>query len=181
MYCDSIEGAFTFKGFYNAIINKFDNGIFVEIGTYKGASIMFLAEKIKDLNKNIKLYGIDTFEGSIEHQEDPEVKAGKLYEVYLKNIDPLKDYIITIKGNSKEVYKQFEDESIDFLFIDADHAYESVKKDLELWFPKIKIGGIISGHDYLWIDGRVKRSVDEFFAPRIVNKGVGDVWYITKK
>ncbi len=63
------------------------------------------------------------------------------------------------------------DGSLDFAYIDARHDYPSVLEDLEAWFPKVKPGGILAGHDYADIDfGRtdfgVKSAVDEFFAAR---------------
>jgi predicted O-methyltransferase YrrM len=62
----------------------------------------------------------------------------------------------------------FEDGVLDFVFIDADHAYEAVKADIGAWLPKVRAGGFITGHDY----DRVKfpgviRAVDEYFSPRI--------------
>jgi hypothetical protein len=72
---------------------------------------------------------------------------------------------------SLEAAAQVPDATLDFVYIDARHDYASVKDDLEAWFPKVRSGGIISGHDYA--DGRfaqgefgVKRAVDEFFAAR---------------
>jgi len=65
--------------------------------------------------------------------------------------------------NSLESYKLFEDESIDFLFIDGDHKYETVKKELKFWYPKIKNGGTIGGHDFFAEGNQVKKAVEEFF------------------
>ena len=45
----------------------------------------------------------------------------------------------------------FKDNSYDFIYIDPDHKYESVVKDVELYLPKLKKGGIIGGHDYCLI------------------------------
>jgi len=180
MYWEKIEGSFSFINFYEKMVNRFNNAIFVEIGTWKGQSLMYMAERIKYLNKNIKLYGIDTFKGNVEHAEHPDVIEDKVYEIYLQNIEPLKEYINTIKGNSHDVYDKFDDESIDFLFLDGDHSYEAVKKDLKLWYPKIKKGGIISGHDYMWVDARVKRAVDEFFLFTGIFPDDGDSWYKVK-
>ncbi|MBV6479911.1 MAG: hypothetical protein HGGPFJEG_02717 [Ignavibacteria bacterium] len=55
---------------------------------------------------------------------------------------------VLIKGNSKNISLKIEDESLDFVYIDADHRYESVLEDMQSWFPKVRRGGIISGHDY---------------------------------
>jgi len=181
MYWEKIEEQpFGFINFYERMVHRFNNAIFVEIGVWKGHSVLYLAERVKELKKNIKIYAIDTFEGSEEHQESELIKQGLLYETYLHNIEPLKEYITTIQGSSHDVHTQFENESIDFLFIDADHSYEAVKKDLKLWYPKVKKGGIISGHDYMWIDARVKRAVDEFFLFTGVFLDAGDSWYKVK-
>jgi len=56
----------------------------------------------------------------------------------------------------------FKDKYFDFVYIDADHSYLGCKKDISAWWPKIKKGGILCGHDYYCCDG-VKKSVDEFF------------------
>jgi hypothetical protein len=67
--------------------------------------------------------------------------------------------------------KKVADGSLDFVYIDARHDYESVLEDLNAWFRKVKPGGIFAGHDY--VDGMlpqgdfgVKSAVDEFFAQR---------------
>jgi SAM-dependent methyltransferase len=164
MYYKRIEGWFNYAGFYDEILSIYDKGIFVEIGVWKGKSIMYMAERIKGLKKDVKCYAIDTFKGNqgVEiMNQDRDIINGTLYETYLKNTEPLKDYITTIVGDSHEVFKQFVDSSIDFLFIDGDHSYKAVKEDIRLWLPKVKTGGIISGHDYDNPD--VKKAVDEVF------------------
>ena len=52
------------------------------------------------------------------------------------------------KGFSNDILKNIPDSYFDFMYIDADHTYEAVKKDLELCKIKTKPGGIIAGHDY---------------------------------
>jgi predicted O-methyltransferase YrrM len=187
-YYQQIEGWFDFPEFYDFIVEQFDNAVFVEIGTWKGKSIMYMAMQIKELGKNIKLYGIDTFEGSENTPQMSDLQAMKsiskdyLYELYLKNIEPLKEFITTIRGSSQEVHTQFEDNSLDFVFIDGNHSYEAVKKDIESWYPKIKSGGIISGHDYTLEFGDaygVVKAVDEFFGDKFERMGTY-VWYHKK-
>ena len=53
-------------------------------------------------------------------------------------------------------------EFFDFIYIDADHEYESVKKDIEAWIPRLRSGGIIAGHDYIGYRG-VHDAVNERF------------------
>ena len=70
-----------------------------------------------------------------------------------------------IRATSERAAKSmFLNEFFDLVFIDADHRYEAVKKDIELWYPKVKINGLLTGHDY---GARktfgVKQAVDEAF------------------
>jgi predicted O-methyltransferase YrrM len=163
MYWENIKGSFTFQFIYNNMVNTFDNAVFVEIGTYKGQSAVFMVEKIKELKKNIKFYTIDLFVNPQGYENDADVKSGTLLQKYYQNIEPVKDYINTIIGDSTKVHEQFENESLDFVFIDGDHSYKGVKKDLAGWFPKIKKGGIMAGHDYNELSCGVRQAVDEFF------------------
>jgi hypothetical protein len=75
------------------------------------------------------------------------------------------------RTTSVEAATKVEDQSFDFVYIDARHDYDSVKEDLEAWCAKVRPGGILAGHDY--VDGDlpqgefyVKSAVDEFFAER---------------
>jgi len=65
---------------------------------------------------------------------------------------------------SRDAVTSFPDNYFDWVYIDADHTYEGIKEDLVLWWPKVKPGGYLAGHDYhdkvKWVD--VKRGVDEF-------------------
>ena len=54
-----------------------------------------------------------------------------------------------IKDFSDNAVKFFEDNFFDFIYIDANHSYEMAKKDISLWYPKLKKGGLFAGHDYL--------------------------------
>jgi len=73
------------------------------------------------------------------------------------------DRSIMLRLTSKEASKQFENDSLDFIYIDASHNYESVKQDIDLWWPKLRVGGLFSGHDYFvkWNFGTIQ-AVDEF-------------------
>jgi predicted O-methyltransferase YrrM len=62
---------------------------------------------------------------------------------------------------TNEAVKLFEDDSLDAVFIDADHSYEAVKLDIQNWMPKVRKGGILAGHDYTYSWPGVVRAVDE--------------------
>ena len=160
-YFQNLEGWFDFHNFYRAAIYEIkDEGLVVEVGSWQGKSAVFMAVEILNQNKNIKINCVDTWEGSIEHKEENIIQKNLLYETFLKNIEPVKQVIKPIRKSSVEGAKLFKDNSVDLVFIDAAHDYENVKNDINAWYPKVKPGGILAGHDKTW-PGVVK-AVNEF-------------------
>jgi len=162
-YCDKISGAFTFPRLYHSAVSHFNNAKFVEIGCDKGQSFSFLGVETINQNKNIELYAIDTWgDNGISWNS-----SDTIYDTFLENIKPVKqilnDKIKIIRSYSVEASKQFEDQSLDFIFIDACHEYDCVIADLNAWFPKLKSGGWIAGHDYYAGHYGVEKAVNEFF------------------
>ena len=132
--------------------------IAVEIGSYIGASSLMIS---KGLKQNSKLYCVDTW------QNDAMTEGNwDSYVEFQKNVKPVKDKIIAVRGTSINASSKF-DKKIDFLFIDGDHSYEGVKADVDAWFPKLKSGGIIVMHDIGWAEG-VIRVVKENIQPNLV-------------
>ena len=158
------ENWFSYPILYSEMVQKFPSGSkFVEVGCWKGKSAAYMAVEIANSTKDIEFYCIDTWEGSIEHEGVKELT--KLYDIFLSNMKPVEDYYFPLKISSLDAVKKFKDESLDFVFIDASHEYEDVKKDIEMWLPKVKPGGIFAGHDYYvgehdWFPG-VKQAVNE--------------------
>lgn len=70
----------------------------------------------------------------------------------MQNIEGYESRAFMLRGLSSDMASRFEDNSLDFVYIDGNHAYDWVKEDIELWWPKIKQGGILAGHDYLDLD-----------------------------
>lgn len=166
------EDWFTYPQLYSWFVNTVpNNSIIVEVGCWKGKSTAYLAVEVINSNKNIKIHAVDTWEGSPNEQihiNDEYVKTNTLYDLFLKNIEPVESVIIPLRMNSIEASKLHSDSSIDIVFIDANHAYEYVIKDIEAWLPKIKPGGILAGHDYGW--SGVNRAVHEKFGNNILTQ-----------
>ena len=179
------EQWFNYSNFYDFVSEQnFD--VLVEVGVWKGHSVSYLASK----NPNKKVYAVDLFDKTYRY-----AKAGKdlrnqvpyLYDIYNENLkrSNTRDLIEDIQGYSWECADKFEDSSVDFVFIDADHSYDSVVKDINAWYPKVRSGGIFSGHDYLPYDQHdhpgVKKAVDEFCERNKIKVNIQDtVWWFYK-
>ena len=70
------------------------------------------------------------------------------YRITLETLSRFQERIRILRMRSEEAAPLIPDDSCDFIYIDANHAYEAVKRDLQLWFPKLRVGGVMSGHDY---------------------------------
>jgi len=78
-----------------------------------------------------------------------------------------------LKGLTDDLCEQFSDASCDLIFIDADHTYDAVSKDIQNWRPKLRKGGFLTGHDIHWPE--VRDAVDEHVIYYKV--GPDNVWY----
>lgn len=173
------EDWFSYPELYKRIVNTLqDDSHIVEVGSWKGRSASFMAVEIINSNKKIKFDCVDTWKGSIEHVKYDVIIEEKLYDVFLSNIEPVRNVITPIRMTSIEASKLYDDNSLDFVFIDASHEYEDVKEDILAWLPKVKVGGILAGHDYDTFEG-VNRAVDEIF--NVNDLEFSEYCYIYKK
>jgi len=136
------------------------NSFAVEIGSYLGASACFIAAGLKS---NSKLICIDTWKNDAMSEGYRDTK-----EEFINNTKRFSDKIIMIQGFSKDVVDQVKKitTAIDFLFIDANHSYEGVKTDWDLYSPLLKSGSCVVFHDYGWAEG-VIRVVEEDVKPML--------------
>jgi hypothetical protein len=164
------------KAIYSEVVKKFPSGShFVEVGTWKGRSAIFMGVEIFNSGKKIKFDCVDNW-NFIDEEYKPETynewtepfKRKELaFDEFVENIKPLSSIINYHRLSSIEASKLYPDESLDFVFIDASHEYENVKNDIIHWYPKIKYNGVIAGHDYNKFSD-VKKAVDEFFTNKII-------------
>jgi cephalosporin hydroxylase len=126
----------------------------VEVGVYKGRSCFFLAVEAFNSGKTIHVVAVDNF--TMAGTSPAEFSR-------LRREHGLTEMISIIEATSVQASRQFDDETLDFVFIDADHEYESVKADIAAWWPKVKPGGILAGHDFAPEFPGVKQAVIERF------------------
>jgi beta-1,4-mannosyl-glycoprotein beta-1,4-N-acetylglucosaminyltransferase len=184
-YYENVYGWFSAQDaeMYKKAVNQFPSGShFVEIGSYKGRSSAFMAVEIANSGKQIKFDCVDTWEGSIEHQrgggwEDADVVNRQLFEVFQNNMKPVSDYFNIVRLPSIQAAITYQDKSLDFVFIDAAHDYHNVVADINAWKSKVKIGGILSGHD--WHHPPIKQAIEHTIGN--IDGVLGDCWYITIK
>lgn len=102
--------------------------------------------------KGRKLYSIDPWRAFGEEYQDVNNVSQELHE---RRYQAVKSRLASFKERSEIIRKTslegallFENETLDFVYLDAQHSYEAVKADIQAWYPKLKKGGILSGHDY---------------------------------
>jgi hypothetical protein len=168
------EYVFTWIAFLEAVRSaKIDVDIVVEIGVAKGG---FFHQVNKLLGEFDLWVGVDPFEVYDNNRQIPYKgeEAEKQYQRALEREKNFKSYQL-IRDTSEGASKLFEDNSIGAVYIDGDHRYEYVKQDIELWYPKVKPGGLVSGDDYS--DEPVVRAVNEVVGEPAVR---GRVWWVIK-
>lgn len=122
-----------------------DGGTYLEIGSKWGGSLRCVFRASEVAGHKVNLWAIEPI---------PNRKFKKLRE----EIE-----IHHLKARSEDVADQFTDDSIDLLFIDGPHNYTNVSRDLSRYWPKIKAGGTLAGHDHEVRFPGVIQAVREFF------------------
>ena len=165
----NIDGWFDFESIYIDMVKRYPDGShFVEIGVMFGKSTTFLATEIYNSGKKIKLDCVDIWgiyqENGVIGNSDTFWDGNEQKSIlnkFKENISPFNDFVIPIKGFSTEIANRYADDSLDFVFINANHEYESVLNDIKSWFPKLKKDGVIAGHDYN-MEGVSKAVIESF-------------------
>ena len=123
-------------------------GIGVEVGTQGGGySEVLLKQWISGT-----IYSVDRWQyvdGYIDVANFPQEEHDKIYEEAKNTLSKYGDRSIIMKMDSVEASGKFEDGSLDFVYIDADHSYNECLADLKAWYPKLRNGGLIAGHAFL--------------------------------
>jgi predicted O-methyltransferase YrrM len=129
----------------------------LEVGSYLGES----SQIFLNTNKFQEIICLDMWKGDYDERDYASINMAGVESEFLKFANQNKHIIKVCKNDSKNIPHLFPDEYFDFIYIDANHSYESVKLDILNCMPKIKNGGFIAGHDYTNGLIEVVKAVDE--------------------
>jgi hypothetical protein len=164
---------------------------FAEIGVYQGANALAILGSLPTSTAIL----VDAWKPATEryrqsgdliparHQTDNEWDG-----IYQGVLDALAEYNLShratvLRSNSIEASKTVSDSSLDLVFIDAEHSYEGCLEDIQAWFPKIKPGGWIGGHDYnikRFSKWGVAKAVNHYFSMKSLDVTTGHdfTWWV---
>lgn len=138
-----------------------DNIVGCELGVSYGFNLVYFLEQLPNISK---VYAIDPY---APYDDGPggyvdQVTIDKVKELFLKNIEPFKEKVKFLNLFSSDAIHDIPDNALDYIFIDGDHSYKAVSRDIKFYYSKVKPGGIFAGHDYNLSD--VKQAVGEFMS-----------------
>src|ERR1051325_6754894 len=140
---EQISGWFDYAAFYDEMIQMAPKGaLFVEVGTHYGRSTCYLGARIVQRRKQIRVIAVDLFGGWGSRENKLEILRRNLCYAGCEHI------VTPMPCDSSQAASKFDNRSVDFCFIDANHDYTKVKKDIRAWLPRIKHCGVIAGHDF---------------------------------
>lgn len=168
----NVPGWFGFQDVYDraiALLGK-DGAHFVEVGCWEGRSAAYMGVGIVNSGRKIRFDCIDTWEDAHNEYDydidgnitmtagSPKISGKDTFRKFLSNISVFKDLadIRPIRKKSVEAAADYEDGSIDFVFLDASHNVQDLYNDISAWLPKLKVSqGVIAGDDAEYIGVRV--------------------------
>ena len=149
----------------------------VEVGVHCGKN----AYRILNICRPQHLFLVDPWDKTIEdpnHVQNTDLKVQRDNEDCVRMFFENKDNVTIIKNWSLDAADLFNDEDIDFVYIDGDHSEEAVYQDLCKWSNKVRPGGLIAGHDIndegiqcaLYSFLKDREDVEVIYVPRFDNK-----------
>lgn len=148
-----------------------------ELGVKEGRMTQFLLQ----YNPMLELIAVDLW---AERPEAAERKGGETYEdwdfgkirsEFNQRVVDFVDRLTVCNMSTDEAAGQVSD-ALDFVFIDAEHSYEGVSRDIERWRPLVRSGGLIAGHDFNHKWPMVQKAVTDHFHPMDVFLGPDSCW-----
>ncbi len=165
------------------VINSRELKSVVELGVWKAELSTYIFQHCPSV---VRYYGVDPYRhwSKSEYVDGKNKHDQKKFDKIYKEVAALyavQQGATLLRTTSNDAIKQVLEE-VDMVFIDANHGYEWIKKDIAQWAQKVRNGGIVSGHDYSLDFVGVIKAVNEYCHPKgiVINLTPGYVWYFEK-
>lgn len=157
---EEIDGWFGEHALFDQVIANIATHFSIEVGVWQGKSAIYTAQKMAEKTDDFGIICVDTWLGSIEHRVTPRWREQlrlengypRIYEKFLNNIvaNGFEKHIfpLPLPSNQAAIYLKAKGIQVAMLYIDAGHDYQSVKTDLESFWPLLGPSGILIGDDY---------------------------------
>jgi len=147
----------------------------VEVGCKEGRTTSFLLANLPDVH----VTAIDPWAPLPNQAEDySDHDFGKIEREFWDKVKDHRDRLTMMRTTSLDAATQFADGSVDVVFIDAGHDEPNCSADIDAWWPKVKVGGVLCGHDYQQKFPGVMRAVASHFPLMQVGLGPDSVWFV---
>ena len=164
-YYHGIPGWFDFQDLYTRAVNETGmshiRSTFVEVGSFCGKSLAYMGVEIVNSGKRIDLHSVDHMGvlripkgfGEVEHERARSLGLDGFEQraIVERNLRPCTDKGLALTVHNADAIltaKEFQLNSLDFVFLDAAHDYDGIKREIEAWLPRVRPGGVIAGHDH---------------------------------
>jgi cephalosporin hydroxylase len=189
LWCDIPSEWFNFEDIYDEAVATAPPGAsLVEVGSFWGQSALYLAEAAKRSGKDLKVYCVDTFD--MRPDNNPSLFSGdgieakvhrchndsqfETFAYYIGRSGLSPDPLRVLRMDSLEAAKLFRSQWLHFVFLDDDHSYDHLIRELYAWWPLTTRNGFIAGHDYRDDDfPDVKRAVNDFVNAKFIGSDLG--------
>jgi len=160
------------------------NSIFVEVGVWKGD----FSKKIWDISNPNLLVLVDswTFDEKVRGcapQVNGKEPLNQFFFDQAKkdtfNKFKTNENVHILDSNSSEASSNYIDNYFDYIYLDAEHSYQAVINDLNMWYPKLKKNGVLFGDDYYWREEDDTLSLHKAYQ-EFINKNNINKWCVFK-
>ncbi|WP_437734609.1 class I SAM-dependent methyltransferase [Sorangium sp. So ce1335] len=179
---DPIQGWFSEEAglAYRALVRSIRGGAMVEVGSWKGLSTAYVGRLAA--RSGVALHCVDAWEGSSDEyaaRYSAMLAAEDVPGVFRANMEALGIRPIVHRLASTDAAARFAEASLDLVFLDGSHDEAAVLADIEAWWPRLKPGAILAGHDHNEEHAGVTEAVARFTARagRSIEIGADSVWW----
>lgn len=165
------------------LILSYKNINWIELGVFRGVNAKYVFEnydikKMYLIDPYVPLDYLQQYFGTEEIQNESK-------KIAKNNLIKYNEKCIWLEDFSENIHGEISNESADIIYIDGNHSFETVLSDLQLYYPKIKSGGLIIGDDYN--EGGVAKAIEVFSKEKNISynishaKKTGDYYHATHK